>query len=320
MKWLNVSWLFFLLIIFPVLSLDLSIRPFIFYPKGLSDSQRAILNIGFSLQNISLSHTLNFLQTIFPIPTLMCLRVFTSRIKFPSYSPSFPSFFLLWVLCLLSLHFYSSLNTFNGPDSWVWWVDEVISSKKFSERNVMWHQCVEASWYTMEKVDGEFVARKVYNVIFDMAYNESNTNLVSSSSTSVGILMVVLNGSFNEEVWGYHSFFLDDTWVENFHDGLEFSNTSNGANIILERFFPSDSICMWRPPDVRNNYFYFYPDIIEDSGVGILFTIFKFELLRILNVTPFQLHHNIWAFNNAFEVVCWGFNVTPTTGIFFSFF
>lgn len=139
----------------------------------------------------------------------------------------------------------------------------------------------------MEKVDGEFVTRKVYNVIFDMASNESNTDLVSSSSTSVEILMEFLNGSFNEEVWGYASLCLDGTWVENFHDRLEFSNTSNGANIILEPFFPSDSVCMWRPPDVWNNHFYFYPDIIEDSGVGILFTIFKFELLRILNVAPF---------------------------------
>lgn len=71
-----------------------------------------------------------------------------------------------------------------------------------------------------------------------------------------------------------------------------------------------DKVCMRRPPDVPNEYFYFHPRISYDFDVGVPFTIFQSEHLKALNVASFQLQPNSCAFAKAFKVSCWGLIIT----------
>lgn len=45
-----------------------------------------------------------------------------------------------------------------------------------------------------------------------------------------------------------------------------------------------------------NKYFYFYTKLVKDFGVSILFTIMQSEILKVINVSPSQLHPNGCAF------------------------
>lgn len=42
--------------------------------------------------------------------------------------------------------------------------------------------------------------------------------------------------------------------------------------------------------------------------------------LRVINFGPSQLASNNWGFVRLFESVCWGLEVPPTIGMFFSFY
>lgn len=157
----------------------------------------------------------------------------------------------------------------------------------------------EAFRHATGKVD-----REVYCIIFDSTFNDSDTDSVSSSLYLVEIVMELSANSFSEEVLSYDSFFLDGSWVDEFWDGLEMSNISNVANIILEPYFPSKKVCMRRPLGVPNQHFYFYHGVIDNFGIGVSFTIFQFELLKVLNVAPSKLQPNILVFSREFQVAC----------------
>lgn len=178
----------------------------------------------------------------------------------------------------------------------------------------------EAFRHATRKVDWEFMDREVYCIIFDITSNDSDTDSVSSSLYLVEIVMELSANSFSEEVLSYDSFFLDGSWVDEFRDGLEMSNISNVANIILEPYFPSKKVCMRWPPGVPNQHFYFYHGVIDNFGIGVSFTIFQFELLKVLNVAPSKLQPNISVFSREYEVACWELNIMPIIGFLFSFY
>ena len=69
-----------------------------------------------------------------------------------------------------------------------------------------------------------------------------------------------------------------------------------------------------------NEYFYFYSGVIEDFKIRIPFTDFESDLLKTLYVAPSQLHPNGYGFTKAFELVCETMDITPTLGLFLSFF
>lgn len=114
----------------------------------------------------------------------------------------------------------------------------------------------------------------------------SDTDLVFSSSGFINIILELLVGSFSNEILPYESECCHESWVNNFWEKMDFSNTGVEVDLIMESFFPGDKVCMHRPPGVSVEYFYFYPDVIGDFGLGTPFTTFQNKLLKTLNVSP----------------------------------
>ncbi|MCH83583.1 hypothetical protein A2U01_0004409 [Trifolium medium] len=68
------------------------------------------------------------------------------------------------------------------------------------------------------------------------------------------------------------------------------------------------------------HYFYMYTNLVQVLNLWLPFTDFESLMLKTLNVAPSQLHPNGWAFIKAFEIVCLGFDLEPSVGVFFSFY
>lgn len=81
-----------------------------------------------------------------------------------------------------------------------------------------------------------------------------------------------------------------------------------------------ERVCITRSKGVPDEYFYFYSRVIEDVKICTLFTSFKFDLLKTLNIAHSQLRINGWVFIKAFEIICDAIDITPTLGLLFSFF
>jgi len=64
---------------------------------------------------------------------------------------------------------------------------------------------------------------------------------------------------------------------------------------------------------------YVYAYVSKDLGVRIPITCFECEFLRVVNVTPSQIHPNDLAFIRSFEFFCKGVGTLPTLKVFFSF-
>jgi hypothetical protein len=64
-----------------------------------------------------------------------------------------------------------------------------------------------------------------------------------------------------------------------------------------------------------------YTHFIRDFHLYFPFTPFQTSMLRALNVAPSQLSPNSWSFIKAFELVCFGLDISePSVAIFFSFY
>lgn len=72
--------------------------------------------------------------------------------------------------------------------------------------------------------------------------------------------------------------------------------------------------------DPSSPFFYFYLPFFKDMGIFIHFSPFLIEVLRVLNVGLSQLLPSSWGFIRVFEMVCKGMEISPTVGIFFSFY
>ncbi|GAU39169.1 hypothetical protein TSUD_147910 [Trifolium subterraneum] len=68
------------------------------------------------------------------------------------------------------------------------------------------------------------------------------------------------------------------------------------------------------------HYFYMYIHVLQTLNLWLTFNSFECQILRVMNVTPCQLHPNSWAFLKAFQIACEWLDVVPTAGIFFCFF
>lgn len=121
------------------------------------------------------------------------------------------------------------------------------------------------------------MSREVYDINFNSETLNSDTNSVSSSSGSVKVIMELLAISLRDEVLGYESECLNQSWIHDFWERLYLENTNDEDATIMEPCVPCKKACMCRPPGPSFEYFYFYPDVIEDFGIRISFTIFQFE-------------------------------------------
>jgi hypothetical protein len=74
-------------------------------------------------------------------------------------------------------------------------------------------------------------------------------------------------------------------------------------------------------PPSEPTSFYMYTRFIEDFHLYFPFTEFQKSMLRVLNVAPPQLSPNSWSFIKAFELVCFGLDISePSVAVFFSFY
>ncbi|CAJ2653064.1 unnamed protein product [Trifolium pratense] len=107
--------------------------------------------------------------------------------------------------------------------------------------------------------------------------------------------------------------------VKSFRKAVKLSDSPPREDLIITEpvkegefvFFKNDN-----PP----HYFYLYTGVIQPLSIWLPFTPFEAEILKVLNVAPTQLHPNSWAFIKAYEVMCSGFELEPSIGVFFSFY
>ena len=65
---------------------------------------------------------------------------------------------------------------------------------------------------------------------------------------------------------------------------------------------------------------FIYSSIFKRLRLRLPFTFFEKDLLTELNVAPYQLHPNAWAFTRAFEILCNHFGHPFSTDVFLQFF
>jgi hypothetical protein len=63
-----------------------------------------------------------------------------------------------------------------------------------------------------------------------------------------------------------------------------------------------------------------YGVVVQTFNLWFLFTPFEASLLHTLNVAPVQLHPNSWGFTKAYQIICLALGLTPSIGVFFSFY
>jgi hypothetical protein len=68
------------------------------------------------------------------------------------------------------------------------------------------------------------------------------------------------------------------------------------------------------------HYFLMYGVVVQTFNLWFPFTPFEVSLLHTLNVAHVQLHPNSWGFAKAYEIICLALGLTPSIGVFFSFY
>ncbi|CAJ2679794.1 unnamed protein product [Trifolium pratense] len=106
--------------------------------------------------------------------------------------------------------------------------------------------------------------------------------------------------------------------VRSFRKTVKLSDPSHEESIITEPVSENEFVTTRN--DTPPAYFYLYTNVIQPLNIWLPFTAFEAEMLKVINVAPTQLHPNSWAFIKAFEVMCLGFNLDPSIGVFFSFY
>lgn len=80
----------------------------------------------------------------------------------------------------------------------------------------MWQSYVEVSRHVIGKVDWKFREKDVYVIIFDRAFNDNDTDSVSSSPGLVEIIKELPSNSFNDKVLSSYLVFHNDPRGKNF--------------------------------------------------------------------------------------------------------
>ncbi|KAK2391053.1 hypothetical protein QL285_064547 [Trifolium repens] len=107
--------------------------------------------------------------------------------------------------------------------------------------------------------------------------------------------------------------------VAKFRELYDVSGTFNEDDVVLESVNEGEYVT--GVPRSEPTSFYMYTRFIEDFHQYFPFTEFQKSMLRVLNVAPTQLSPNSWSFIKAFELVCFGLDISePSVAVFFSFY
>jgi hypothetical protein len=112
----------------------------------------------------------------------------------------------------------------------------------------------------------------------------------------------------------YHS--LDS--IQILRGAVQFSGSGKESDVIIEPVGVDELVTAVNtsPP----HYFFMYGVVVQSFNLWFPLTSFEISLFRILNIAPIQLHPNSWGFIKAFEIVCLALGVSPSPGVFFSFY
>ncbi|KAK2443354.1 hypothetical protein QL285_014466 [Trifolium repens] len=107
--------------------------------------------------------------------------------------------------------------------------------------------------------------------------------------------------------------------VAEYREKFDVSGTVNENDVILEPVEEGEYVL--GVPRSEHISFYMHTRLIEDFHLYFPFTEFQQSMLRVLNVAPPQLSPNSWSFIKAFELVCFGLEISePSVAVFFSFY
>ena len=157
-----------------------------------------------------------------------------------------------------------------------------------AERKELWDQIL----WEMENALGPEEYKRVMNEIYgDVVSSESNLISGSSSSGFVGASMATAI-SFDSDVMNHKKSIFDDDEIKKLRSKKLISSTGSEEDVILESCIPGECVCLLRPQGVEDDFFYFYPGVLEDFNIQIPFSNFEAEVLETANIAPSQLRPN----------------------------
>jgi hypothetical protein len=106
--------------------------------------------------------------------------------------------------------------------------------------------------------------------------------------------------------------------VETLRGAIKFSGSGKECDVIVEPVGGEDLVTIVNPDPPH--YFLMYGVVVQTFNLWFPFTQFEISLLQTLNVAPIQLHPNSWGFAKAYQIVFLALGITPSIGVFFSFY
>ena len=146
--------------------------------------------------------------------------------------------------------------------------------KSSEERKKLWEEYMQVLENPLGIGEHRQIMDKVYS---DVLSSESDFD--SDSSGSVEILMETAT-PFYSEVMSHKDSTADDMDITRIRSLRTISSTGSEDDVILESCGPKERVCILRPKSVSEEFFYFYPGILEDFSICIPFTDFEVDVLK----------------------------------------
>ena len=182
------------------------------------------------------------------------------------------------------------------------------------ERKILFEECMREMSDVKGVTDLKRVTARVCAEVFT---SESDSDPDSSGSVE---LIMETNRLIKGEAVGFKRSLIQDEEIAALRSLWCISTTGDEDDVILESCEPGESVCMIRPQGAETEWFYFYTGVIEEFGIQFPLSDFETDILRTINLAPSQLRPNSWGFIRAFEIICRALSISPTIGLFFSFF
>jgi hypothetical protein len=106
--------------------------------------------------------------------------------------------------------------------------------------------------------------------------------------------------------------------VQTLRGAIKFSGSGKECDVIVEPVDAGDLVTIVNPNPPH--YILMYGVVVQTFNLWFPFTSFEVSLLHTLNIAPIQLHPNSWGFVKAYEIICLALGLTPSIGVFFSFY
>jgi hypothetical protein len=106
--------------------------------------------------------------------------------------------------------------------------------------------------------------------------------------------------------------------VQTLRGAIKLSDSGRESDVVVEHVDVNDLVTVVNPNPPH--YFLMYGVVVQTFNLWFPFTPFEVSLLHTLNVAPIQLHLNSWGFAKAYEIICLALGLTPSVGVFFSFY